>query len=100
MIEPRRLWPCSRFVFNSGDENQADDNVRIGKESGKWFTIVRIPMNTFRWNEEKLHPVRIDVRVQKMEEETSSWCPKNPITPRLMFGTDNPADLGWLIFDD
>ncbi len=99
-IEPRRLWPCTPFEFNSGDENQTDDNVRAVKASGNWFTIVRIPMNTFRWSEEKLHPVRVDVRVQKMEEETSSWCPKNPITPRLMFGTDNSADLGWLIFDD
>jgi len=97
-VEPRRLWACAHFVFNPGDEKQVDDNVRITKESGKSHVIVRIPFKRFWWSDEGLHPVRVDVQVQKTDGRTSSWCPNNPLTERLAFGTDNPADLGWLMF--
>ena len=52
----------------------------------------------FWWSDEGLHPVRVDVQIQKMKGGTGSWCPNNPLTERLVFGTDNPADLGWLLF--
>jgi hypothetical protein len=97
-VEPRRLWPCAHFVLNPGDENQLDDKVRVVKESGSWNVIVRIPFKSFWWSEEESHPVRVDVRVQKRDGGTRSWCPNNPLTDRLVFGTDNPADLGWLMF--
>ena len=56
----------------------------------------------FWWSEEKMHPVRVDVQVQvqKRDGGTSAWCPNNPITERLVFDTDNPADLGWLLFSN
>jgi hypothetical protein len=85
-------------VFNPGDKNQLDDKVRVVKESGSWNVIVRIPFKSFWWSDEESHPVRIDVSVQKRDGGTSSWCPNNPLTDRLVFGTDNPANLGWLIF--
>jgi hypothetical protein len=28
-----------------------------------------------------------------------SWLPAHPLTYRLNLGTDNPADLGWLLFE-
>ena len=72
--------------------------MHVVKESGKWRVMVRIPFKTFWWSEEESHPVRIDVRVQKTDGGTGSWCPNNPMTYRLVLGTDNPADLGWLLF--
>jgi len=30
--------------------------------------------------------------------ESFSWRPDNPTTERLILGSDNPADLGWLVF--
>ena len=97
-IEPRRLWPCARLVYNPMNENREDGIMRVVKENGKWRVMVRIPFKTFWWNEEKSHPVRVDIQVQKRDGGGSSWCPNNPITYRLVLGTDNPKDLGWLLF--
>jgi len=66
----------------------------IINKNGMQYIVVQIPFNRFLWSEEEFHPIRIDVRADE-----SSWCPNNPITSRLMLGNDNPADLGWLIFD-
>ena len=97
-VEPRRLWPSARFSFNSGGENLGDEHVRVVKGPDKWNIIVRIPFKSIWWSDEEQHPVRVDVQVQKRESGTSSWRPSNPVTSRLVFGTDNPADLGWLVF--
>ena len=93
-VEPRRLWPCIRFNFNPGVNNA----IRVVKKSDNRFFIVSIPIMSFKWSEEEIHPIRVDVQIQKKEGGTSSWCPNNPLTDRLVFGTDNPADLGWLMF--
>jgi hypothetical protein len=95
-IEPRRLWPSGQFVFSNNNENQGN-NMRTVEQSGKKYVIVSIPFKSFWWSDEKSHPIRMDVRVKKGDSE-SSWRPDNPITSRLVFGTANPADLGWLIF--
>jgi hypothetical protein len=97
-IEPRRLWFCTRFGFNPADTNQKDEIIRVVNESGKRKVIMRIPFKRFWWSDEGLHPVRVDVQVLRMDGRTSSWCPDNPLNYRLTFGTDNPADLGWLVF--
>ena len=97
-VEPRRLWSCARFVFNPGNENRDGNIIRVSKEPGKRYVIVRIPFKSFWWSDEGVHPVRVDVQVQQRGGGTCSWCPNNPITERLVFGTDNPADLGWLMF--
>jgi hypothetical protein len=97
-IEPRRLWPCAQYIFNIGDENVVGNRIRIVSESGKWYALARIPFKSFWWSEEEPHPVRVDVRVQKKNAGSVSWRPTNPVTPRLVFGTENPSDLGWLLF--
>jgi hypothetical protein len=99
-VEPRRLWPCARFVFNTGNLNKADNNFWVIKKPGKWFFMVRIPFKKFLLSEEIMHPLRIDVQVQKNGGEICSWCPNNPLAERLVFGTDNPVDLGWLLFSN
>jgi hypothetical protein len=95
-IEPRRLWPSGQFEFNNTNENQ-HNKMRTVKQSGKKYMIVSIPFKSFWWNNEAPHPIRMNVSVKKGDSE-SSWRPDNPITPRLVFGTANPKDLGWLIF--
>ncbi len=97
-IEPRRLWSSTQYVFNTSEENRLGNRIRIMKETDKYYVIARIPFNNFWWNKEESHPIRIDVRVQKRDVGTSSWCPNNPVASRLMFGTENPADLRWLVF--
>ena len=93
-VEPRRLWPCIRFNFNLGVNNA----IHVVKKSGKRYFIGSIPVKSFRWSEEEIHPIRVDVQIQKKDGGIISWCPNNPLTDRLVFGTDNPADLGWLMF--
>ncbi len=106
-VEPRRLWPCKHFVFMPGAENRAElpDQVapqsaegRIAIAPGEWRAVVRIPLANIGLSAEQWHPVRVDVRVQRMAAGASAWRPQNPLTPRLALGADNPADLGWLLF--
>jgi len=97
-LEPRRLWPSAQYVFSKENTRRMAGRIRIVNESGKKYIIAGIPFSSFWWREEESHPIRIDVRVQKMNTGTSSWRPHNPVIPRLVFGTDNPADLGWLVF--
>jgi hypothetical protein len=107
-VEPRRLWPCKHFVFIPGGENRAELPDRVAPQSaegrvvtapGTWRAVVRIPLAQIGLSAERLRPVRVDVRVQRTGTETSAWRPQNPTTPRLALGADNPADLGWLLFE-
>jgi hypothetical protein len=106
-IEPRRLWPCKHFLFSPGTASRAElpDQVapqsvegQIFTEPDGWRTVLKIPLNRIGPNAEQLCPVRVDVRVGQKGYGTVAWRPANPITYRLRLGTDNPADLGWLIF--
>ncbi|MEO8961066.1 MAG: hypothetical protein ABI325_04240 [Ginsengibacter sp.] len=95
-IEPRRLWPSRQFTFDKRKES-TQKKVRVIDQDGKIYSIAAIPFKSFWWDEEKPHPVRIDVRVKKGSAE-SAWRPSNPLISRLILGTGNPADLGWLLF--
>jgi len=99
-VEPRRLWPAAKFSFDTANENILDENVRIVRIPDKYNIIVRIPFKTIWWRDEERHPLRIDVKVNKPGAGISSWRPDTPLVSRLVFGTDNPADLGWLIFQE
>jgi len=45
-----------------------------------------------------LHPIRLNVIAERGREESVSWLSQNPLLTRLILGSDNPADLGWLLF--
>ena len=108
-IEPQRLYPARHFVFDT--ENQDNDPVHIAgypllyrgglrevSEKGVWYFAVRIPFKNIGLSPERLNPIRMDVIVRRIGRGTSSWRPDNPTTSRLILGSDNPADLGWLRF--
>jgi hypothetical protein len=108
-IEPQRLYPAGHFVFNPDTRNSDPLHImgypllykgglREFNEKGIWTVVLRIPFHTIGLNTENMHPIRMDVIVQKTKGGKSSWRPNNPITPRLILGSDNPADLGWLRF--
>jgi hypothetical protein len=106
-IEPRRLWPCKHFVFMPGAAQRAEVPDQVAPQTadgrfvavpGEWRAVVRIPLVSIGLSAEQLHPLRLDVRVQRNPRGTVAWRPSNPATPRLALGTDNPADLGWLLF--
>jgi hypothetical protein len=110
-IEPQRLYPAIHFEFDSVNTIKDGDPVHIIgypliykagfreiKDKGIWYAAVRIPFRNIGLDTVGLHPLRMDVRVQMREGGSSSWRPDNPITERLILGSDNPADLGWLVF--
>jgi hypothetical protein len=72
--------------------------IREILEKGIRYSAVRIPFHNIGLNSVSLHPVRLDVIVQKRAGVSISWRPNNPTTSRLILGSDNSADLGWLVF--
>ena len=92
-IEPRRLWPCKNFIFNTEAEKSDDKVMRITNEQGISYVAVRIPLKDIGPEVGQLSPIRLNVKVGG-----NSWRPNTPATSRLMLGSDNPADLGWLVF--
>ena len=106
-VEPRRLWPSKHFVFTPGAERSAELPDRVAPQSaegriatvpGGWRAAVRIPLVDIGLSTRQLRPIRVDVRVQGVPAGAISWRPDNPTTGRLALGSDNPADLGWLLF--
>ena len=80
-VEPRRLWPCKRFMFSPENEGRPGDEVRIFRESGTYYITVRIPFEKIGQDVTHVQPVRIDVQVQKRKGGVSAWLPSNPLTP-------------------
>ncbi len=108
-IEPDRLYPAIHFVFNACSTNKDPVHVlgypliyraaiKETNKKGIWIAWVRIPLQTIGLNAVNLHPIRMDIKVQKRAGGYGSWRPDNPTTERLILGSDNPADLGWLLF--
>jgi hypothetical protein len=107
-LEPRRLWPCKQLLFVPGADVMAErpDYVapqtvegRVFAESGARNAVVRIPLARAGLDPVRPQPVRLNLRIQHKDGHYSLWLPEHPLTPRLMLGTDNPADLGWLLFE-
>ncbi len=106
-IEPRRLWPCRHFLFVPGGPVLAEIPELVGPESAEgrvvktassWQVAVRIPIERIGLDVEPLQPLRMDVQVVTAGKRVS-WRPSHPLTVRNNLGTDNPRDLGWLLFE-
>ena len=106
-IEPRRLWPCKHFLYRPGSRARAELPEQVAPQSvegrtvrdeGARRTVVRIPLERIGPEALRLRPLRVDVQVERAGAGACSWRPSNPTTPRLHLGTDNPAELGWLVF--
>ena len=105
-LEPRRLWPCKRFAATAGGGRSTAETfeVKTAWAVDAWWCAMRIPFETIEADPDDLWPVRIDVQRTAPGEQTGGsgvvhcWMAQHPWTPRLALGTDNPADLGWLVF--
>jgi hypothetical protein len=82
-IEPSRLWPVKRFYYTFKEKED--------------FAKICIPLGKIGL-EKRLRPIRLDIQIQMDNEEVATWRPQHPLDPRLLLGSDNPADLGWLLF--
>jgi hypothetical protein len=104
------------FPNSKGCLKAADEDLRlfftaggVSCENGKYLLEIiedkelkgesfRLDIKPSGWKEEGLHPIRVDMEVHKKDGGITSWCPDNLLTNMLVFGSDNPADLGWLLF--
>lgn len=113
LIEPRRLWPNQHYEV-------ASDGIRRGIRYPKpedrhwrawravtrrypsgWSATLRIPWVCLHRNRSSRRPIRIDIeRIVNGPAGaiTQRWMERHSLEGRLVFGTANPADLGWLIF--
>jgi len=99
-IEPFRLWPCHRFVFDRGNNRTVGNygQIRVISESGVNYSIAEIPFARMGKNINEPGPVRMNLRIYRQGEAPYSWLPEHPVTSRLILGSDNPEDLGWVLF--
>lgn len=96
-IEPRRLHPARSFSFTPATATTAG-NLRVEREAGGWRAVARVSFAQLGLDTGHLQPIRVDLRVQTKSGTTNTWRPNRPTTYRLAFGTENSADLGWLVF--
>lgn len=108
-IESERLYPAAHYIFDNDYPSLLPNHIsgypliwkaafRTAVKNGECYTVSMIPFKNLRLTHGNLHPVRVDVRVRSNEGSISSWRPDNPLTSRLIHGSDNPADPGWLVF--
>jgi hypothetical protein len=98
-IEPKRLWPAKHFIFSIQPANQSKDNVRILNDSGILQIVMRIPFEDIGvGTKEDFRRIRINIEVHFKDGAINSWVVDHPLASRLILGSDNPRDLGWLIF--
>jgi hypothetical protein len=106
-VEPRRLWPTHNYQINSMGEvwHLPKGGVDIDKRwtakilaaaDGKTVDFT-IPLVCFRENPENTKPFRFNLAIKKADGCEISWVEKHPFEERLVFGTENPTDLGWML---
>ncbi|MBN1446259.1 MAG: hypothetical protein JW957_09190 [Candidatus Omnitrophica bacterium] len=101
-IEPCRLWPAQTFRISEKGEITHDNfrvigddrwKVKITHEERTRRIFITIPFMIFEGYFSTGRPMRINLL-----QGRNSWKRLHPLENRLRFGTDNPADLGWLLF--
>lgn len=104
-IEPRRLWPTRTYQIDSKGElwhipkggTDMDKRWTAKIADAEKTVDFTIPLICFLENPEKVRPFRFNLTIKKSNGSEISWVKKHPLEPRLTFGTDNPADLGWML---
>lgn len=115
-IEPRRLWPCQTFIVGAGGargqikpcvDADYEWSAAAVRRGDRWEAVLRIPFATLGISGPGSGPIRMNL-VRRIPSAGSdrpgavhAWLPASPSAdpPRLIYGRDNPADLGWLVFE-
>ena len=110
-VEPRRLWPCVHFRISLPGAEMAwphylshqllecDYGIYGQEENNRRKGWMRIPFVTLGVGPASHGPLRINVRRIVPGHGEDSWIARRPWPIRLLLGPDNPADLGWLLFE-
>ena len=102
-LEPRRLWTCLNYSMSASGEKQPwlsqafDAHSREGANG--WQGWLRLPFVSLGMDAVSPAPLRINVRHSSGGGERM-WVARNPWPYRLRLCNENPADLGWVFFND
>lgn len=117
-IEPRRLWPPITFKVNPRGSRSEERpgkvylarleepyqwRAAVSRSANGWTAAGQIPFSAIRLGSgQELTPLRINIGRQQPDSKRSGfhtwrWLPRRPIANRLIWGTENPADFGWLV---
>lgn len=108
-LEPRRLWPClsfgvsrsgQRVRFGSGPVPACDYEAAAWARDGGWGGWIRVPLAGLQLDPATHGPLRINVIGNLPGGGERAWIERHPWPPRTGLRDDNPADLGWLRFDE
>ncbi|HQE81947.1 MAG TPA: hypothetical protein PLM14_03035 [Candidatus Hydrogenedentes bacterium] len=111
-IEPTHIYPRRTF---RGDVH-GNRTARLGwlvpdspwelvasNVGGRQIFRLRIPMDAFRGEADASRPMRINVEIAALSPDNKnhvveSWAhpSEKPVQPRLGYGADDPAKMGWL----
>ena len=113
-VEPTHVYP--RRTFRANLQGKRPFRTRwLGPEPA-WEAAatevdrhqtfrLRIPLDTFRGEADPTRPMRFNVQVtflsqDKQKQMVRSWAPlsEDRVLPRLGYGADDPAEMGWLLF--
>ena len=100
-IEPCRLWtPFRMQIMNDNSTDVLDFICREPSDvqiniSGS-IVVFDVPLEQFDGFAHKGFPVRFNVTAEKNGIAAAAWGGNNPWPARLVHGTYNPADSGWL----
>jgi len=109
LIEPRRLWPNHSYEISRSGELKSqrypappsrDWTAVTNCDSTNWSVTVRIAFSSLSDQNIFERPLRLDLERCLKQENTvikQCWIKRNPLEERLVFGTANSADMGWLI---
>ncbi len=112
-VEPTHLYP--RHTFRANLRGKRPIRSRWLGPEPLWEAAstevdrhqtfrLRIPLDTFRGEADRSRPMRFNVQVtflslDKKKQIVRSWAPlsEHRIQPRLGYGRDDPAEMGWLL---
>ncbi|WP_345032232.1 hypothetical protein [Ravibacter arvi] len=93
-VEPKRLWPARRYLMTPVSKASISTEIADGTLKAE----VKIPFSELELKTGSLTPVRVNIKAFSEDGKTIVWREEHPLTPRLILGTQNSRDLGWLIF--
>ncbi len=106
-IEPRRLWPAQRFIIGHHGATQHDNrsvshatdwHAQVTTRKDGWDISLVVGFDGLGRSKGDGKPMRINIERHIPGTLSLAWVERHPLKHRLLYGTDNPTDLGWFIF--
>lgn len=106
VVEPRRLWPCLTYEaprhggeYDGLPRHGTDYETGSEATSTGWRGWIRIPFAAMNLDSVSPGPLRVNVSAV-LNQGCRDWIPRHFGPYRLLLGTADPADLGWLFLEE